>query len=76
MTNNNLYYIGKRLKTIRESKEITQKALSEAAGISRKFLNQMETGKMNFSINTLEAVASALDCQLHIAIIPQLTFAK
>ncbi len=48
----------------REHRGLTQEALAAAAGISTPFLSQIEGGKRVGSLDTLRAVARALDVPL------------
>jgi transcriptional regulator with XRE-family HTH domain len=57
--------IGGRIKDKREKAGMTQEELSEAVGISQNFLSQMETGRRNPSIGTLNKIATALNSPIH-----------
>lgn len=46
--------IGLRIKEIRTEKELTQEAVAFKAEIDRTFMNHVENGKRNVSIETLE----------------------
>lgn len=48
----------------REHRGLTQEALAAAAGISTPFLSQIEGGKRVGSLDTLRAIARALDVPL------------
>lgn len=48
--------IGLRIKDIRTSKNLTQEAVAFKADIDRTFMNHVENGRRNISINTLEKV--------------------
>ena len=48
--------IGLRIKDIRTSKNLTQEAVAFKADIDRTFMNHVENGRRNMSINTLEKV--------------------
>lgn len=52
--------IGKRIRSIRESKAITRVELSNISGLSLRFLANVESGKGNLSLTRLFDVASAL----------------
>lgn len=56
--------IGKRVKELRESAQLSQQQLADAAGILRPNLARIETGKYNSSLDTLEKIASALGLQV------------
>jgi len=51
------------IKILRKFRGLTQNELSEAAGISRPYLTEIETGKKNGSLKALRKIASALDVQ-------------
>ncbi len=46
--------IGLRIKEIRTEKELTQEAVAFKAEIDRTFMNHVENGKRNVSVDTLE----------------------
>lgn len=48
--------IGQRIKEIRTEKNLTQEAVAFKAEIDRTFMNHVENGKRNISIETLEKV--------------------
>lgn len=54
--------IGKRIRQIREEKEMTRDELAEKAEITSKFLYELENGKKGLSAATLLKVANALSC--------------
>lgn len=56
--------IGYRLQRLRKKRKITQKVLAEKAGISRSYLADVEHNRYNPSLDTIEALASALKLDL------------
>ena len=50
----------------REHRCLTQETLAEAAGISKPYLSQIESGKRRGSIAVLRALAQALDLPLDV----------
>jgi DNA-binding XRE family transcriptional regulator len=56
------------VKTIRKFRGLTQKDLAEAAGLSRPYLTEIETGKKTGSIAALKSLASALNVDVGILI--------
>ncbi len=52
--------IGRYIRQLREQREMTLEELALEAGISYQYLSGIETGKENFTISVLEAVAKAL----------------
>jgi transcriptional regulator with XRE-family HTH domain len=59
------YSLGERLKFIRESRKITQVELAEGSGLTQATIANLEGGRKDPSIQTLEKIAKALD--VHIA---------
>ncbi|HQX18072.1 MAG TPA: helix-turn-helix transcriptional regulator [Anaerolineales bacterium] len=52
------------IKVWREFRELTQQQLADAAGISKPYLSQIETGKRTGTTDILSAIAKALDVSL------------
>jgi transcriptional regulator with XRE-family HTH domain len=52
--------IGRYIRQLREQKGMTLEDLASEAGISYQYLSGIETGKENFTISVLEALAEAL----------------
>lgn len=48
----------------RVQKGYTTRELSERSGISRAAINKIENGKVSPTVNTLEALAEALECDV------------
>jgi len=53
-----------QLKTRREMMQVTQQTLAEIAGVGLRTLKQIETGKGNPQLQTLQNLADALGMQL------------
>lgn len=53
--------LGRRVRVLRLERDYTQERLAERAGISYKFVGEVERGTANASVDTLEKIASALD---------------
>lgn len=51
---------GKNVRRLRLEREMTQEELAEGAGISQVQITRIESGKINTSISTVVAIASAL----------------
>lgn len=58
------YRFGEKLRDIREQKGITLKAVAENVGVSESLISQIERNKVSPSIDTLFAVAEALEVDL------------
>jgi len=52
--------VGARLKQLRRARRLTQEQLAERAGLSYKFVGQVERGEGNPTLTTLEALSAAL----------------
>ncbi len=48
------------VKIVRKHRGLTQKELSDMAGISRPYLTEIETGKKDGSLRAMKAIAEAL----------------
>jgi transcriptional regulator with XRE-family HTH domain len=53
--------LGARLREWRRLRRLTQEALAERAGLSYKFIGEIERGRGNPTIDTLARLAEALD---------------
>lgn len=51
---------GKRVREIREQKEISQEKLGELAGLHRTYISTLERGLRNVSLVNIEKLAKAL----------------
>ncbi len=51
--------IGQRIKEIRTGKNLTQEAVAFKAEIDRSFMNHVENGRRNVSVETLEKIISS-----------------
>lgn len=56
--------VGSRLKHRRETIEISLRKLAQMTDLSASFLSQVERGKANLSLKSLEKIASALEVSL------------
>ncbi|MGA1869175.1 MAG: helix-turn-helix domain-containing protein [bacterium] len=56
--------VGKRIRALRKAKNFTQEVLGEKAGISYKFIGEIERGQVNPSLDTLSAIANALNVDI------------
>jgi DNA-binding XRE family transcriptional regulator len=52
------------IKVWREFRGLTQQQLADAAGISKPYLSQIETGKRKGTVDILSAIAKALNVSL------------
>ena len=58
------FNVGKRIRDLRELKEISQKELSFSAELDRSYIASVEKGRRNISIVNLEKIANALEVSL------------
>ena len=56
--------LGKRIRQLRQMRDMTQEQLSEAADISISFLGGIERGAKSPTVETLQKLADALDMTL------------
>jgi transcriptional regulator with XRE-family HTH domain len=56
--------LGRRIRSLRVSRELSQDALAEKAGMSVKHLGKIERGTVNASIQCLTDIGKALDMPL------------
>lgn len=52
--------LGKKIKGIRKKKEMTQEDVAYKAGLDYSYINQIENGKRNPSMEAVEKIAKAL----------------
>jgi XRE family transcriptional regulator, aerobic/anaerobic benzoate catabolism transcriptional regulator len=59
-----LQRLGRRVRDLRERRDLTRRVLAALAAVSERYLGQLETGEGNISIVLLRRVAAALDVSL------------
>ena len=52
--------LGKKIRELRKKKELTQEDLAYKAGLDYSYINQIENGKRNPSMEAVEKIAKAL----------------
>ena len=52
--------LGKNLKRIRTSKDISQGDIARTLGVSRGYISNIENGKMNPTLSTITSLAKAI----------------
>ena len=63
--------IGKCIVGRRKERHLSQEQLAEMADISQTHISKIELGKDNPSLDLLERIANALDCDLFIDLVPR-----
>ena len=56
--------VGARLRQLRHARRLTQEQLAERAGLSYKFVGELERGRGNPTLTTLAALSGALGVRL------------
>ena len=56
--------LGTRLRDLRRAKRLTQEQLAEQAGLSYKFIGEIERGRGNPTVDTLGALGHALGVEI------------
>ena len=59
-----LSVIGGNIRKIRLSQKMSQNQLAYEAGVTREFVNKVETGKYNISVKNLEKLAQILEVDI------------
>ncbi len=52
--------MGRRLKTLREARDMSRAELAERAGITREYVRRLEAGLQDPTLGTLQKIAKAL----------------
>ncbi|MBT0812368.1 helix-turn-helix transcriptional regulator [Litoribacter ruber] len=55
---------GKKIKSIRTEKGISQESLADLAFLDRTYISDIEKGKRNVSIETVQKLAVALEIEM------------
>ena len=56
--------LGKRIRFLRRSKDLSQEELAEKVGISYKYLGEVERGKANLTIDIIEKLSGGLNIEI------------
>src|SRR5256884_7410734 len=57
-------FLGQRLRALRKQRELSQERLGDRAGLSGKFIGEVERGEKSISIDSLYRVSVALEAPL------------
>ena len=60
-----LELFGKKVREARLSRDLSQEALAELAGLHRTYISLVERGKRNISLRNVDALARALGVSIH-----------
>ena len=52
---------GKKIKSIRRARDITQEKLADLSGLSLQYIGEIERGRRNPSLTSVEQLSKALD---------------
>lgn len=58
--------LGKRIRHLRRTKDLSQEELAEKANISSKYLGEIERGKANLTIDITEKISIALNIEISV----------
>ncbi len=65
------HFLSRRLKAMRNQRDLSQRQLGHQAGLSAKFIGEVERGEKSISVDSLYRVAVALDVPLrHLTDVP------
>ncbi|MBR2506217.1 MAG: helix-turn-helix transcriptional regulator [Bacilli bacterium] len=56
--------LGMRIKYLRKRKGMTQEELSLICGVTRKYMSDLEVGRRNPTLKTLEKIANGLEIDI------------
>jgi transcriptional regulator with XRE-family HTH domain len=62
--NNHLVEIGQRIKDARKARGWSQETLAEHVNIHATYMSQIETGKVNMTINILKSISECLNISM------------
>ena len=64
MENSILFLFGKRLKSLRVQKKITQEQFAELTGLHKNYIGMIERGERNPSLINIEILAKGFDISI------------
>ncbi len=64
MQNNIKQILGKRVKELRDNLKLSQEALADKAELDRTFINHVENGRRNISIDNIQKIVHALNVSI------------
>jgi transcriptional regulator with XRE-family HTH domain len=63
--NNIKQTLGKRVKELRDNLKLSQEALADKAELDRTFINHVENGRRNISIDNIHKIVHALEISIY-----------
>jgi len=60
MSNSILQRFGKRIRSLREKRSLSQEAFAHECGLDRTYISGIERGRRNVSLKNIELIADAL----------------
>lgn len=57
--------LGRNVRIARLRRKWSQERLAEATGLTQVYISRLESGKVAASLDTIEKLASGLDCEPH-----------
>ena len=54
-------WVGNRIRTLREQKDISQEGLADLCGINRSHMGKIERGEVNVGVATLFSITTKLE---------------
>lgn len=64
MNNNAVQRFGQNMKKIRKAKKMSQGDIYRATKIERAYISNLESGKQNLTLETIEKIAKALGVKI------------
>ena len=58
--------IGKKIREIRKSKNLTQEEVSLKSGVKRATVTNLENGRFDAKLSTIEKIADSINCDITI----------
>ena len=58
--------VGSRIGELREKRSHTQESLALKSGLNRTYINSVENGRRNISVQPLEMVTLAVTCRTYV----------
>ncbi|MGZ3240055.1 MAG: helix-turn-helix domain-containing protein [Burkholderiaceae bacterium] len=63
---------GRNVRTLRRLREMSQEELADRAGVYRSHITLIERGEINFTVDTMETIAQAMDLEVRDLLDPAL----